>query len=214
MKKNKIVSTLMGTVFLMTAVVGCTPESPPLPPRTGDETEALATQAPDTKADVLSRDELASKAAQVGSAAQSALSNNPDALDAFARASKVAAEAESLQQASEDATSGFRLTVTSQTWSGWSKEWPEPVVSVYDDVTAGTWVQDDVWVREIRDDCVVLGFSDNIYGKGLLNEKEEEAMKPFEEEENTLVVNCDVVRRIVTNTLDAGTTLYFKLEKK
>ena len=209
MKKNKIVSTLMGTVFLLTAVVGCTPESPPLPPRTGDETEALATQAPDTKADVLSRDELASKAAQVGSAAQSALSNNPDALDAFARASKVAAEAESLQQASEDATSGFRLTVTSQTWSGWSTEQPEPDVTVFDNVTVGTVVHKGVTVLEIREDSIVLAFENTKYWIPDFRIPGSDPESP-----KTFTVYCGLRSKVQTTTTDVGSNLYFYLEKK
>lgn len=214
MKKNRIITLLIGAVFLMTAVVGCTPESPPLPPLTGD---ASSTEAPATKADTLSGDEKASLAAQAASAAQNMMQNNPEALDAFARASRVAAEAESRMQASMDEASGLKLTVTKQGWTGWTPEQPEPEVSVYDNVTVGkemyySIMGDDccVTIQEVGADYIVVAFSYNYFVEPNSNG----GISLSGESLKTLEVKVGEEKKVVTQTMDAGTYLYFKLEKE
>ena len=207
MKKNMSITLLIGAVFLMAVVVGCTPESPPLPPLTGD---ASTTEAPATKAGALSDDERASLAAQAASAAQNMMQNNPEALDAFARASRVAAEAESQMQASMDEVSGLKLTVTEQGWTGWTPEQHEPNITVYDNVMVGTEVYEGVTIQEIRENSIILEFENTSFvftssGGGI--NLQGASLK-------TLEVTCGGERRVTTPTMDAGISLYFLLEKK
>ena len=207
MKKNKIITFVIGAAFLMTTVVGCTPESPPLPPLTGDPG---VTEAPATKAGVLSGDELASKAAQAGSAAQSAITNNQDLLDAFARASKVAAEAESWLQASEEATSDLKLKVTEQQMTGLTAEQPDPVVTVHDTVTVGDELFANVTIQEVKDDSIVIVFTDSYFveeGPGGLVSFDDEPLK-------TIEVKVGEEKAVASQTAVGSVSLYFKLEKK
>ena len=206
MKKNKIISFAIGAAFLMTAVVGCTPESPPLPPLTGDPS---VTEAPASRAGTLSGDELASKAAQAASQAQNALLNNPDALDAFARASRLAAEAESQQQASQDATSEMKLTVTEQRWID-KPEQPDPVVTVHDNFVVGDELYTNITIQEIKDDSIVIAFENSYY----VEPNEDGSISLKGEPLKTLEVKVGEEKEVVSQTMDAGTYLYFKLEKK
>ena len=98
MKKNRIFSSIIGAVFLMISIVGCTPESPPLPPLTGDPSEA---QTDITKADVSSSEVVETTAAQTESTTQKETQVEQTSQEGTTEESSVAEETESHQPETE-----------------------------------------------------------------------------------------------------------------
>lgn len=205
MKKTRILTILLGLIFLMAVVTGCTPESPPLPPRTDGADQTVATQ------ETLSPEELRSKAAVLASEAQGLNQVSGSALDAFNRAKNLTAPADSQPQASESEQAGpFKLTVRVQGWTGWSREQPEPRTTVYDSFAVGDEVYDNITIESIGTDSIVLAFADEGLGYTITSDGTIDLRgDPLK----TLEVTCGVERCVVSQTMDAGTYLYFLLEK-
>ncbi|MBO7515099.1 MAG: hypothetical protein J6T47_05720 [Lachnospiraceae bacterium] len=205
MKKTRILTILLGLILLMAVVTGCTPESPPLPPLTGDAEQTAATQ------ETLSPDELKSKAAVLASEAQGLNEITGNALDAFNRAKNLTAPADSQPQASESKPAGpFKLTVRVQGWTGWSEKQPEPKITDYDSFAVGDEVYDNITIESIGTDSIVLAFADE--GLGYVTSSGS-SINLRGEPLKTLEVTCGVERCVVTQTMDAGTYLYFLLEQ-
>ena len=206
MKKTRIFTILLGLILLMAVVTGCTPESPPLPPLTGDAEQTAATQ------ETLSPEELRSKAAVLASEAQGLNQVSGSALDAFNRAKNLTAPADSQPQASESKPAGpFKLTVRVQGWTGWSREQPEPRTTVYDSFAVGDEVFDNITIESIGTDSIVMAFADE--GLGYTISGAGGGIDLWGESLKTLEITCGVERCVVSQTMDAGTYLYFLLEK-
>ena len=107
--------------------------------------------------------------------------------------------------ACKNAVVSSTLTITEKTWSGWTREQPEPVITVYENVVEGTVIYDNphfgtITVERATDETVVL----RIDGSSFVRPNENGTVNLNADPIDSLTVGYGEEREIVTPTLDAG----------
>lgn len=109
-------------------------------------------------------------------------------------------------------TPEFRLLVTYRGWSGWSEEQPKPEEDVFDPVTVGTDLYYGIKVKKVRYNSIIIEFQKDRYS--YVEPNPDRTINLRKEPLEKLVIKCGEEKEIVTQSMDGGTHLYFKLEKK
>lgn len=108
---------------------------------------------------------------------------------------------------------GPSLTLTEQRWTGWVPEQPQPTITVFADLAAGTVIYDDsidgrIEVAQVTDEKIVLTIDPSCF----VEENEDGTVNLTATSLDTITINRGEEKKITTATLDAGTTLTIKYE--
>ena len=108
---------------------------------------------------------------------------------------------------------GPALTVIERPWTGWSQEQPEPTVTVFTDLAAGTVIYDSVLfgrieVAQVTDEKIEL----RIASSSFVEPNEDGTVNLSAAHLDSITIHRGEEKKLATATLDAGTTLIIKYE--
>ena len=109
--------------------------------------------------------------------------------------------------------SGPALTLTEQRWTGWVQEQPEPVVTVFTDLSAGTVIYENsidgrIEVAQVTDEKIVLAIDHSCF----VEQNEDGTVNLSADRLDRISIDRGEEKKITTATLDAGMTLFIKYE--